>query len=310
MILSFLCALLVLAVNAAPHTTRRTFERMLPTRGGVKLHTRIVLPDDSDAKFPTIVDRSPYGYDDLEWIPDIFVPAGFATVGQDIRGTGLSEGNFTFWHSDASDAEDLGDWIIKQPWSNGVIHSFGASADGVTAFRTNYNVPKWLQNQYYIWTSSNLYAVAYPNGAYLADLWSNWVMDTVREEESEGALETLKQNEMYNSWWEPMDMTGKYHKLIKEGTVSGFWGGWYDILLIGTLGAYEGFNRQQLDSTTDNSGGSVLTVDPLGHCQTAASYFPQNLLAGRSLLPVMQVCVRNWCCCRRKRGKGEREKNT
>ncbi len=43
---------------------------MLPMRDGIKLHTRIVMPrGDEGGKFTTIIDRSPYGYGDLEWIP-------------------------------------------------------------------------------------------------------------------------------------------------------------------------------------------------------------------------------------------------
>ena len=62
-----------------------------------------------------------YGYMDLEWITDIFVPLGFVSVGQDMRGTALSQGNFTMWQSDKNDSQDLGDWIVQQPWSNGKV---------------------------------------------------------------------------------------------------------------------------------------------------------------------------------------------
>jgi predicted acyl esterase len=65
---------------------------------------------------------------------------------------------------DSNDSQDLGEWIVQQSWSNGQINSFGASADGLGAFTTNYNTPEWLVNQYYIWTSSIGYEVIYPNG--------------------------------------------------------------------------------------------------------------------------------------------------
>lgn len=66
----------------------------------------------------------------MEWITDIFLPFGFVAIGQDMRGTEKSEGNFTMWQSDSDDGEDLGDWIVKQEWSNGQVLTFGASADG------------------------------------------------------------------------------------------------------------------------------------------------------------------------------------
>jgi predicted acyl esterase len=61
---------------------------MLSMRDGIKLHTLIYLPRDngnSSSKYTAIVDRSPYGYGDMEWITDIFLPFGFVAIGQDIR---------------------------------------------------------------------------------------------------------------------------------------------------------------------------------------------------------------------------------
>lgn len=66
----------------------RKLELMLSMRDGIKLHTLIYLPRDnknSNSKYTAIVDRSPYGYGDMEWITDIFLPFGFVAVGQDIR---------------------------------------------------------------------------------------------------------------------------------------------------------------------------------------------------------------------------------
>ena len=67
------------ATAALPHShthlsvnESRSFEVMLPTRDGVSLHTRVVMPKDDASeggKYTTIVDRSPYGYLGLEWIP-------------------------------------------------------------------------------------------------------------------------------------------------------------------------------------------------------------------------------------------------
>ena len=68
-------------------------------RDGVKLHTLVHLPKwEKGDKFTAIVDRSPYGYGDMEWMTgftlcrllsslthdfiDIFIPFGFAAVGQ------------------------------------------------------------------------------------------------------------------------------------------------------------------------------------------------------------------------------------
>jgi predicted acyl esterase len=59
------------AVAVGPQKNEsRTWEEMLPCRDGTNLHTRIVMPrEDNGGKYTTIIDRSPYGYGDLEWIP-------------------------------------------------------------------------------------------------------------------------------------------------------------------------------------------------------------------------------------------------
>ena len=79
----------------------------MPTRDGALLHTLVYFPHakakDPQGKFPTVIDRSPYGYGDLEWIGDIFLPFGFVAIGQDMRGTEKSSGNFSLWISDADD---------------------------------------------------------------------------------------------------------------------------------------------------------------------------------------------------------------
>ena len=76
------------AASYADSDGSRKLELMLSMRDGIKLHTLIYLPRDngnSSSKYTAIVDRSPYGYGDMEWITDIFLPFGFVAIGQDIR---------------------------------------------------------------------------------------------------------------------------------------------------------------------------------------------------------------------------------
>ncbi len=85
---SFALVLVVLAVVCATIAAlkeHRKIETMLPMRDGTKLHTLIFLPRGTQfngKKFPVVMDRSPYGYGDMEWITDIFLPFGFVAVGQ------------------------------------------------------------------------------------------------------------------------------------------------------------------------------------------------------------------------------------
>ena len=65
-----------------------------------------------------------------------------------------------------------------------------------------------------------------------------------------------------------------------------FWAGWYDIFLVGNLAAFKGYNYES-DPSVRNT--AKIMVDPLGHCQSGAQYFKQDLIAGRSLLSLMQA---------------------
>ena len=68
-------------------------------RGAAAIPSRHVLAcrtlpgEEKGHKYTTVIDRSPYGQTATELIADVFVPFGYASVGQDFRGTERSEGN-------------------------------------------------------------------------------------------------------------------------------------------------------------------------------------------------------------------------
>lgn len=64
-----------------------------------------------------------------------FVAGGYAVVVVDARGSGASFGYRTSEISaeEVADGADVCDWIIRQPWSSGVIGSTGVSYEGSTA---------------------------------------------------------------------------------------------------------------------------------------------------------------------------------
>ena len=143
----------------------------------------------------------------------------------------------------------------------------------------------YLYLQYFIWTSSIGYDVFYPGGAILNELVDSWIHGTVEfpENWANVCYNDIKKNEMHSEWWNAVELTNMYSKVKFP---SAFWGGWYDIFLVGDLAAYDGYNNQADESVRFTS---KLVVDPLGHCQSAAEFFPQDLIAGRTLLSFMQV---------------------
>ena len=103
---------------------------MVPMRDGVKLHTNVLSKTSRSDRVPTIIDRSPYGGQGTELIADIYSALGdFVAIGQDMRGTCKSEGNFTMWRSDGEDSYDTMAWIAQQPWSNGQVVRWAESLE-------------------------------------------------------------------------------------------------------------------------------------------------------------------------------------
>src|ERR1700753_4132209 len=66
---------------------------------------------------------------------DFFVPRGYAVVVVDVRGTGASFGTRDSFRSprEREDSHEIADWIVAQPWSNGVIGATGVSYVGAAA---------------------------------------------------------------------------------------------------------------------------------------------------------------------------------
>ncbi len=127
----------------------------IPMRDGVMLALTLVLPKDLPAgeRIPCLLSQSRY-WRDYElypplgrWVnPEQFLPRqrnfkpffsgqGYALANLDVRGTGASFGNWPMpWHAESvEDARQVVDWIIEQPWSNGLVGGYGISYVGTTA---------------------------------------------------------------------------------------------------------------------------------------------------------------------------------
>jgi uncharacterized protein len=108
-------------------------------RDGIHVGVRIYRPEGS-GPFPALFAVSPYRYDNnrlpaypiflwretgpIEW----YVEQGYAYVHADVRGTGISEGEFRFLdRGEQHDLYDTIEWIAAQRWSNGKIGGIGES---------------------------------------------------------------------------------------------------------------------------------------------------------------------------------------
>jgi putative CocE/NonD family hydrolase len=267
---------------------------MFQTRDGVDsvaLHTTIHFPLDrsavnGDGRFPTIIDRSPYGVDDMEWIADIFIPFGYVAIGQDIRGTEQSFGNFSIFQSEADDGQDLGDWVIQQPWSDGRIYTMGASADGITSIQTPHNRPSWLLGQFLVWCPATIYNILMPHGAFKQKTAEDWFNDLTLTDESyhPEIIEIVHQNEAHTDFWRNIELNDDRYAAIDFP--SAFWAGWYDLFQSETLALFKGYNTQ---SNPDVRGTAQLVIDPCGHCIEAQDFWTENIIEGRTFIWLSQA---------------------
>jgi len=112
-----------------PYSVRVESDVMVPMRDGVRLATDIYIPVGLSGKLPAVMIRMPYNktkqyaVDAATW----YASNGYRVLVQDMRGKWNSEGIYRVLGDDAHDGYDFINWIITQPWSAGVVGSYGCS---------------------------------------------------------------------------------------------------------------------------------------------------------------------------------------
>jgi putative CocE/NonD family hydrolase len=109
---------------------------MVPMHDGVQLATDIFRLEGASPT-PVLVVRTPYNKEGLAGGSDNFdifraVQTGYTGVAQDVRGRYASEGTFKPHVQETDDGLDAFAWAAAQPWSNGVLGTFGGSYLGCT----------------------------------------------------------------------------------------------------------------------------------------------------------------------------------
>jgi uncharacterized protein len=119
-------------------------------RDGVRLAVDVHLPKGlkPGTKLPVIVEQTRY-YRSVQLTAEAgggcksrvgstlhyFVPRAYAYVVVDVRGSGASFGSRKIEYGDdeVRDGAEIVDWVLKQPWSNGLVGATGQSYVGTTA---------------------------------------------------------------------------------------------------------------------------------------------------------------------------------
>jgi putative CocE/NonD family hydrolase len=107
----------------------------------------------------------------------LFVTHGYAWVDVDVRGSGASFGSiaYPFSADEIKDGNEIVDWIVRQPWSDGKVGAAGLSygADSAEFLLTDNNpAVKAIIPYYPDWDIYN--DTSFPGGIYLSWFIENW----------------------------------------------------------------------------------------------------------------------------------------
>jgi uncharacterized protein len=235
----------------------------VPMRDGIMLSTNIFRPDTA-GKFPVLLMRSPYGNGTgNNSTASHTASLGYAVVLQDTRGRSESEGLFDAMQPEAEDGFDTQQWIVRQEWCNGKIGTFGGSYVGFTQWMPAPMGSPYLVAMFPVVTFSDLHDVAYQNGAFFLSLFGPWSFEMTQPfdisydsvvKRTDKVLMSLPLIDMdrklgwrisflrdwlmhheHDKYWERTSI-GDGHKQIRAAVYA--IGGWYDILLKGTIENY------------------------------------------------------------------------
>ena len=163
LIVGFVISTIPAVTVSAQEETPIWWEEYVMMRDGVRLNTRIYLPDPvfwGPGPYPAIVSRTPYsvgepGVPPAEWPSEPL--HGYAFVYQDIRGRFYSEGVDRIFCDEGPDGYDTIEWIALQPWCNGKVGQSGGSALGITTYLAAGERPPHLVAILPVVSSANLY---------------------------------------------------------------------------------------------------------------------------------------------------------
>ncbi len=253
-------AIVAFVTLASPTLCQTKQTLMVPMSDGVELATDIYLPAGT-GPFPVLMARTPYDKNGMAESGADANKRGYAAVFQDTRGRFASKGeNLPFigdhWGK-YKDGYDTSAWVLKQPWCNGKIATFGGSALGITQLGlAGSGAPGVLAQTIHV-GAPNLYLdCMFPGGVFKQAMIEDWVRVT---NHSPDALKLYVVHSAYDSFWRDFDLSTRWEKF---NTVAVHVGGWYDIFAQGTIDSFVG---AQTRGGPNARGKQKLVMGPWTH---------------------------------------------
>ncbi len=270
----------------------------IPMRDGAVLYADIYRPA-GEGKYPVLVSRTPYSTEreGVYQAPVFFARRGYVFVYEDTRGRHESDGAWDPFEHEFEDGYDTVEWAAQQPWSNGKVGMQGGSYLGIVQWQAAKLAPPHLVTIFPMVAATSLYHDAFTvNGGFRLALSFGWgpirmdsrVMQNIGPHVMEGGPEGLSFDkviwhlplvempkllghhaEFYTRWLQHPDYDEEWRKLSVEEHFERIavpvhtLGGWFDILVQGTLNGYIGMSKQGKTAVAREK--SRVIVGPWGH---------------------------------------------
>lgn len=306
------------AASGQDYAVVSQFNVAVKMRDGVSLAANVFSPK-ADAKFPVLLQRTPYNRAGEDQGAMKLASHGYVVVVQDTRGRYASGGEFYPFLNESQDGYDSVEWAAALPNSNGKVGMFGGSYVGATQMLAAMAKPPHLVAIFPYVTASEYYnGWTYQSGALMQWFTSSWsgllATDTLRRR----AESTLNPK----SWVQPLplssyrmlappsaaSLTPYFQDWLKHETDDEYWrrwrisdhyaemnvkalhaGGWHDIFLKGSIQNYTGM----LAGSAARDGQRLL-LGPWAHAETTSAGKVGDVVFGKAAVVDLNEVAWHW----------------
>jgi putative CocE/NonD family hydrolase len=268
----------------APGITRS--DGSLTLSDGTKLAHTLLHPGDANAAgpWPVVLVRTPYGRGSTANAAGAMVERGAAILVQDVRGRGDSGGEFEPFRNEAKDGGETFDWVVKQPWCDGHVATYGMSYLGITQWQLAPHAGPRLSAMVNQFSSADVYRdVVHYGGVQGLAISLSWLLLTANrgmnvkfdhlplidaDDASSGDIPTWDdwcRHPLLDDYWKPLDYSGRYADVQCAALLEA---GWYDLFLPGQIDDYMELSRR---AGPPERSFARLIVGPWDHGGAAAS---------------------------------------
>ena len=270
----------------------------VPMRDGTILYADVYRPT-GEGRYPVLVARTPYSTEmaTAHLAPYFFARRGYVYVNQDVRGRHESQGKWDPWRHEKDDGYDTVEWAASQPWSNGRVAMQGRSYGGLVQWQAAMAAPPHLVTIFPTVASTSTYHDTITlNGAFRLALAFGWgavqqasrVMQSQNAHTMSGGPEASSYDKIvwhlpliempaaagrkvqfwedwihhpnYDAYWKAINTEEAFENI--DIPVYTF-GGWFDVLLQGTLRGYIGVHQRGKSARAREQ--ARMTVGPWEH---------------------------------------------